>query len=60
MPRRKRLDARDRHIKINKNLDERVNRLLSNPVTEKPKLGAYSQLVERLLREWADEQEGVE
>lgn len=53
MPRKKRADEpRKRHISIPESLDTEVNRLLANPITGKPKPGAFSKLIVRLLRHW--------
>jgi len=43
--------AIDRHIRLDQDLDAEVKEHLSDPVTGKLKQGAYSKLVERLLRE---------
>lgn len=49
---------RDRHISIPTSLDNRVVEKIKDPVTGKPKTGAYSKLVERLIRQWLDEEDG--
>lgn len=43
-----------RHVSIPTSLDEKVKEKIMDPVTGKPKTGAYSKLVERLLRQWVE------
>jgi hypothetical protein len=44
-------------FQIDENLMDTVKLLLLDPMTGKPKYGAQSRLVERLLREWVSHQQ---
>lgn len=57
MPRPKRQDRPvDRHVAIPESVDERLNEYLRDPVTGKPKPGARSRLVEKLIRKHLEEE----